>query len=60
MFINMEHKINNAPWFLSQPKHTKKVQTINIKKLNQEAKAKNKPTKLSKKSNHQSNLIIFS
>jgi hypothetical protein len=56
----MEHKINNAPWFLSQPKHTKKVQTINIKKLNQEAKAKNKPTKLSKKSNHQSNLIIFS
>jgi hypothetical protein len=38
----------------------KKVQTINIKKLNQEAKTKNKPIKLSKKSNHQSNLIIFS
>lgn len=37
------------------------IQNTNIMKLNQEAKAKNKATKLSKENNHhESNLVIFS
>jgi hypothetical protein len=37
------------------------IQNTNITKFNQEAKAKNKPTKLSKENNdHESNLVIFS
>jgi hypothetical protein len=37
------------------------IQNANITKLNQGAKAKNKPTKLSKENNHrESNLVIFS
>jgi hypothetical protein len=37
------------------------IQNTKITKLNREAKAKNKPTKLSKENNHrESNLVIFS
>jgi hypothetical protein len=55
MLTNMKHKIKNTPRFLSHAKHTnlqwykKQILNINTKKLKQEVKTKNKPTKLSKK-----------
>jgi hypothetical protein len=50
------HHNQNTPIYNNE----KKVQTIKIKKIDQEAKAKNKPTKLSKKGNHQNNIIKIS
>jgi hypothetical protein len=52
MFPSMEHKIKKTLKFLSQHKtcnNEKRLQTLNSKKLKQEAKAKNLPLKLSKK-----------
>jgi hypothetical protein len=54
MLTNIEHRIKNTPRFLSHLKQTNLQQlkenskTPTPKKLNQEAKAKNKPIKLHK------------
>jgi hypothetical protein len=64
MLTNKKHKIKNTLKFLSQHKtcnEGEKNQNINFKKLKQEAKAKNKSTKLNKESsNHENNLVTFS
>jgi len=63
MFPSMEHKIKKTLKFLSQHKtcnNEKRLQTLNSKKLKQEAKAKNLPLKLSKeKKKTKKNLFTF-
>jgi hypothetical protein len=62
MFPSMEHKIKKTLKFLSQHKtcnNEKRLQTLNSKKLKQEAKAKNLPLKLSKKNKNKKKPIYF-
>ncbi len=67
MLTFKKHKDQECTKVLVTPKHRKliimksesKVQTTNTKKFNQKAKSKNKPTKLSKGNNHQTNLVTF-
>lgn len=62
MFPSMKHKIKRTPKFLSQQHKTcnneKRLQTFNTEKFKQEAKAKNLPPKLSKKSNNEKKKLI--
>jgi hypothetical protein len=65
MLTNKKHNFKNTLKFLSQQHKTcnegEKNKNINFKKLKQEAKAKNKSTKLNKESNnHENNLVTFS
>jgi hypothetical protein len=62
MFPSMEHKIKKTLKFLSQHKtcnNEKRLQTLNSKKLKQEAKAKNLPLKLSKKKKKQKKTYLL-